>query len=722
MKKITLQFLLFTLYLTLNSGLFAQANKEVNEEVPLKPLFELFTSSTCSPCAYANPIFDALLLENPGTHSVIKYQVNFPGSGDPYYTAEIGVRTSYYGVASVPSLYVNSDQMHPNECTQEVYDSYQSNTTSIDIDIVNAEIDLSNLLTVEVDINALADYSAGLKAHVAVVEKTTVENIGNNGEVEFHFVMMKMLPDAAGITLPALSNGDTETLEFSFDMSTTNMEDANDLELIVFVQDDADKSILQSEQGSILSELDDYMITFNIMDNNMTPVEGAEMFLENYGSKFSDANGIITYDGVLPGAYNYNIIAAGLLSTDGAVEVLAQDVVIEIVMEIPGYYYYEDFTGEDIPENYTTLNEGAGNFLYPYEGRIVFFRQSGDNQTIMLVAEQIDIIPGEKIFFDIGEDAGFPVEVVFGIISDPNDSETFVEVMTITSTDEWDTYEFLLEDLPTDETDIYFAWKHNTVDNSYFSLDNVIINYKNGTETYEVAFNAIDQNSNPIENVEVNLESYGILTSDNLGFINYQDVLPGTYTYTATKDGYESANGSVTVNEDDVFELVQMTSLISYYTINFTILDGSSPLEGAVISIAGLEQTTGANGETMFSEMEDGTYDYSISLNGYEAYDGQVVVNGEDVEVEVNLVIDGIENMNNQNLELFPNPSSDFMNIKFEEKIQSIDLYNMTGELLNSRVVDSKECKLDVSKYKKGIYLLMINTKEIIITRKVIIE
>lgn len=720
MKKFTLQFLMFTLLISLCSSLFAQTNKELKEEVPLKPLFELFTSSTCAPCAYANPIFDALLEDNPGTHSVIKYQVNFPGSGDPYYTAEVGARTSYYGVSSVPSLYVNSDQMHPNECTQEVYDNYQSSTTSIDIDIINAAIDLSNLLTVEVDINALADYSAGLKAHVAVVEKTTVENTGNNGELEFHFVMMKMLPDASGTALPALSNGDTETLEFSFDMTTTNMEDANDLELIIFVQDDADKSILQSEQGPVVSELDDYTITFNIMDNNMTPVEGAEMFLENYGTKFSDDNGSIVYTGVLPGIYDYSVIAAGLLSVESSVEVLGQDLEVDVIMENPGYYYYEDFT-DGIPESYIT-HVGSPDFLYMADGKVIMFRQSNTNNPLMLVSEQIDIIPGEKIFFDVGEHGGIPTELLFGIVTDPNDPSTFIEILNIVPTAEWETYEFLIDDLPTEETDIYFAWMHNTTDMSFFSLDIVKINYKQGVSTYDATFAIIDTDSNPIENIELNLESIGIQFSDNLGFINYAEVMPGTYNYTAEKEGYETVNGSITITDDDIYETVVMTSLVIYHSISFTILDGSSPLEGAEITIDGETQTTNASGQAMFDDFEDGNYNYSVSLNGFEAYDDQVTVDGEDVEVEVNLVIDGITNMNNQNLEIFPNPSSDFINVKLDKKIQNIDLYDMSGELLNSFQVGTKEFKLDFTEYTKGIYLLIINTKETILTKKVIIE
>jgi thiol-disulfide isomerase/thioredoxin len=76
-------------------------NKE-NDSVPLKPLFELFTSSTCGPCVEAHEVLDELFENNPNEYASIKYQMNWPGSGDPYYTEEGGVRRDYYNVNSIP--------------------------------------------------------------------------------------------------------------------------------------------------------------------------------------------------------------------------------------------------------------------------------------------------------------------------------------------------------------------------------------------------------------------------------------------------------------------------------------------------------------------------------------------------------------------------------------------------------------------------------------------
>lgn len=54
--------------------------------VPRKSLHEVFTSSTCPPCKPGNEMLQSILDVKSQKFTVIKYQYNFPGTGDPYYT------------------------------------------------------------------------------------------------------------------------------------------------------------------------------------------------------------------------------------------------------------------------------------------------------------------------------------------------------------------------------------------------------------------------------------------------------------------------------------------------------------------------------------------------------------------------------------------------------------------------------------------------------------
>mgnify|MGYP000029078701 FL=1 len=73
-----------------------------------KPLIEKFTSSTCGPCAsYNSSTFNPYYTAQNQNFNYIAYQMNWPGSGDIYYTAEGGVRRDYYGVNAITSLWID---------------------------------------------------------------------------------------------------------------------------------------------------------------------------------------------------------------------------------------------------------------------------------------------------------------------------------------------------------------------------------------------------------------------------------------------------------------------------------------------------------------------------------------------------------------------------------------------------------------------------------------
>jgi hypothetical protein len=443
--------------------------------VELKPLYEEFTSSTCGPCAWWNAQIDPILAENAGTHSLIKYQMNWPEPpGDPYYTAEGGVRKDYYNVTVVPDYYINSEQNLPWEFSQDVYDSYQGAPTAMILDIETAEIDENYNINITLNIDVIEDYAAGLIAQIVVVEKKTTENIASNGELEFFNVMMKMLPDAYGTTLPALVSGTTETITATYDMSQTNMEGANDLAVIVFVQNNDTKEVFQSEEANVASDsFDEYNVTFNITDSEGGAVESAEIYLQGYGVEFSNTDGEVVYGAVLPNSYAYEVKAAGLFPASGTVDVIDGNVVINVAMGVPSYYFYEDFATE-IPADWTSYVSGS-DWLYWADEKVIFFKQTSGDNLIMLVSPLIDIDPAKMLYFDAGEN-DIDVIISFGYMTDASDVETFVELNTYTSQTEVQTFEYDLESYDFPQNNVYFAWKYSYSElTTWFTFDNVII-------------------------------------------------------------------------------------------------------------------------------------------------------------------------------------------------------------------------------------------------------
>ena len=110
--------------------------------------------------------------------------MDWPGSGDPYYTEQCGVRGNYYGVSFVPDFYGNGVQDDPFVFDQAVFESYAEQITAMTIDLTTS-IDENYVVNVDATINPVANYAAGLKAHIVIVERVTVANAEQTGKRNF---------------------------------------------------------------------------------------------------------------------------------------------------------------------------------------------------------------------------------------------------------------------------------------------------------------------------------------------------------------------------------------------------------------------------------------------------------------------------------------------------------------------------------------------------------
>lgn len=247
-----------------------------------RSLHEIFTSSTCPPCKPGNEQMHKVLNEKIGTYSVIKYQYFGPGAGDPYFTPECYNRGVYYGQTpsgtggySVPDLYVDGGWgNNPSGYTTSIYDGIQGKPAFMEITptltVTGKKVDVS------ATIKSLVDYPAGTyKVRIAIVEKLTSQNVKTNGETDFNYVLKKMLPNDAGSTITLPAKGQTTTINESFtfngeyrlpvsartsssvvptgsgyagiNLATEHsVEQFEDLAVVIFVQNDANKEVLQS--------------------------------------------------------------------------------------------------------------------------------------------------------------------------------------------------------------------------------------------------------------------------------------------------------------------------------------------------------------------------------------------------------------------------------------------------------------------------------------------
>jgi hypothetical protein len=190
-----------------------------SESVPRIVLHESFTSSTCGPCYAGNQNLKAVLdAADPDKWANIRYQMSWPSTGDPYYTAEGGVRSNYYRVNSVPQLVVDGGSQfndHPGNYSNAQLNkfaaipaaAYLSGTAETVSKTVNATITITPVLNAD---------KQNLHLFAAIVEKKTTKNRKTNGETEFHFVMKKFLTAAEGNPVENFEVGVPQSFPFSY--------------------------------------------------------------------------------------------------------------------------------------------------------------------------------------------------------------------------------------------------------------------------------------------------------------------------------------------------------------------------------------------------------------------------------------------------------------------------------------------------------------------------
>lgn len=79
-----------------------------------------------------------------------------------------------------------------------------------------------------------------------------------------------------------------------------------------------------------------------------------------------------------------------------------------------------------------------------------------------------------------------------------------------------------------------------------------------------------------------------------------------------------------------------------------------------------------------------------------------------------------VTDINKNQISIFPNPSSDFINIKSHEAVKSIKIYDIKGALIKSENATDSVIKTDISSFPKGNYIISVETKSGTETRKFI--
>jgi len=245
--------------------LLAACSPSDEKESPEPPpdrivVHEVFSGSNCGPCAPAADNIAAALTDHAGKYAIVKYQIG----SDPYITKEAVDRRMFYlpgeSTYGIPYVHADGQGFHPNNMDEEEtpYSSEDFMGFSEVPSILGITLETEwtgQTVDITVQLKTWEELSAeNLRLMISINEKTTYENVGTNGQTEFHHVLKKFVPDDKGTLLDTLVAGEPIERTFSYTFagdydeeaglssmvdhgSAHTVEDFEDLEVLVWVQD-----------------------------------------------------------------------------------------------------------------------------------------------------------------------------------------------------------------------------------------------------------------------------------------------------------------------------------------------------------------------------------------------------------------------------------------------------------------------------------------------------
>ena len=229
-------------------------------------LVETFTSSTCGPCNPWNITLEGFLADpaNDDETVSLKYQMSWPGSGDPYYTDEGNVRRNYYSVSGIPHTRIDAEfGDNPANLSQYDFNVQYAVDPLVALDAYYQVDEATQTVDVQVDVEALYPIAYGHRVFVVIFEYETSNNVKSNGETEFFHVMKKMIPGATGAVIFPMDSLQIDHYEYSYtfngnyvlppdannpidDAVEHSVEEFSDLGVAVWVQNINSQEVVQA--------------------------------------------------------------------------------------------------------------------------------------------------------------------------------------------------------------------------------------------------------------------------------------------------------------------------------------------------------------------------------------------------------------------------------------------------------------------------------------------
>ena len=183
----------------------------------------------------------------------------------------------------------------------------------------------------------------------------------------------------------------------------------------------------------------------------------------------------------------------------------------------------------------------------------------------------------------------------------------------------------------------------------------------------------------------------------------------GDFDFALSKTYYQTYKSTLNITSDvnSIFELNVLQA-----GIKISVTDGKSAIEGAQAILNEVMKYTNASGEVDFENLDVLTnYAFEIAANGYKKVTDNLFLL-KDTTLVVNLdFLNSVNELNDEKIKIFPNPTSGLITIQSQDYIQKISIYTSQGQSIRNYELNDLSYQINTKRLTRGVYLLMLELK-----------
>jgi thiol-disulfide isomerase/thioredoxin len=284
--------------------------------------------------------------------------------------------------------------------------------------------------------------------------------------------------------------------------------------------------------------------SFIVKDTEGNFLKDAQVSLQANGTKTTDSIGQVSFNSVYEGTYEWSVNAGLDYSRSSGTLIIEQtDTVIEVEMQVPAYYFFDDFMAGQI-NDWTFLTSGTKQCRWN-NGAIFFYHTETTNAPLFAVSPKIDLSQVASVTAYVGGNTNGTGVMTFGTLTDPTDSTTFTPMTSFNLSLSYQYFSVNITEYT--GTDKYFAFKSEGEQYNFHYMPMVFMEAKPTAVKYPITFIVKNENDQLCKDAKIEIPGFGPVFTDTEGKAPIELYSNKTYEYTVTGDGLFERNRTVNV-------------------------------------------------------------------------------------------------------------------------------------------------------------------------------